>query len=99
MSVYSLICQSDNKKNFSGHAIVEINNGIKTLISYKTEVAHIINNHAYITGFYSRTTTRHIKEFLSQEGFKAINKDQMNADYFISMDSKKLQELRRSAAV
>ena len=41
----------------------------KELFSYRTLVAKIENGKAYVKGSYSRTTTRHIKEFLLQNGF------------------------------
>lgn len=51
------------------------------LISYSTKVAEIKNGKAHIFGWYSATTTRHIKEFLQQNGFKTGTKAQLEKMY------------------
>lgn len=51
------------------------------LISYYTEVAYIKDCKAYVNGLYSQTTTRHIKEFLIQHGFKVESSKQIIEDY------------------
>ena len=71
----------DTRASFYGKAKVINENGKLTLISYNTEVAYIKNNRAYVLGSWSITTTRHIKEFLKQNGFKAENTNQMLNDY------------------
>ena len=81
---YLLECRYDRRVSFYGKARVEImENGAIVLISYNTNVAIIKNNKAYINGIYSQTTLRHIKEFLKQHNFKAINKTQIRQDYLI----------------
>jgi hypothetical protein len=59
-----------SNKSFYGKANVEVENGIITLYSYNTPVAEIRNGKAKVFGYYSRTTTRHTKDFLMQNGFK-----------------------------
>jgi len=71
----------DSRKSFYGKAIVREENGKKILTSYSTDVAFIENGKATVKGIYSETTTRHIKEFLIQNGFKADNSKQIMADY------------------
>lgn len=77
----------DNHKSFYGKAIVfEIGSTIKELYSYGTLVAVMqvdayCEKHVFVTGTYSPTTLRHIKEFLKQEGFRADSKKQIEADY------------------
>ena len=72
----------DKRKSFYGKAKV-----IKTvkgsyLISYSTKVAEIDTEQRVIVfGSYSPTTTRHIKEYLKQNGFKADNTKQILKDY------------------
>lgn len=51
------------------------------LQSYNTIVAEIKNGKAKIFGWYSSTTTRHIKEFLQQFGFKIGTKTQLEKMY------------------
>lgn len=75
--------QYDSRKSFYNKATVEIcdDRTIK-LFSYNTLVAYITpENKAVILGFHSNTTTRHIREFLKQNGFIANNKAQMIKDY------------------
>ena len=81
MNNYELECIFDSKKSFYGKANIREEEGKKILISYSTEVCFIENDIPFIKGFYSNTTLRHIKEFLSQNGFKAISKKQMEKDY------------------
>lgn len=90
--MYELMCQYDTRESFYGKARVvvkynENNRGIfvKELYSYNTLVARVIDDNketrAEILGQFSSTTTRHQKEFLLQEGFKADNMKQMLKDY------------------
>jgi len=62
----------DGAKSFYGKANVftsyDNGNVVMELISYTTLVAKIEDGRAYVKGSYSRTTTRHIKEFLLQNG-------------------------------
>lgn len=74
--------QYDSRKDFYEKArVIDEGNGNKTLISYSTEVAKIENGKPIVKGLYSATTTRHIKEFLKQNGFKAENSKQIMQDY------------------
>ena len=73
----------DSRNSFYGKAKVELDENQIILYSYGTLVAFIENGGAYITGDYSQTTLRHIKEFLLQNGFVAINKKQMMKDYAV----------------
>ena len=73
----------DSRNSFYGKAKVEVLENRINLYSYETLVAYIENGVAYITGDYTQTTLRHIKEFLLQNGFVAINKKQMMEDYAV----------------
>ena len=79
---YELEARSDSRKSFYKKARVEVlDNGDKILTSYNTEVAKIINGKAIVLGQWSQTTSRHIKEFLKQEGFKVDDTKQVMKDY------------------
>jgi hypothetical protein len=71
----------DSRKSFYKKAKVRNENGKTILQSYGTDVARIEEGKPKISGFYSATTTRHIKEFLKQGGFKAESKKQIIKDY------------------
>ena len=73
----------DSKQSFYEKAKVEIDGNRIILYSYGSYVAFIENDVAYITGDYTQTTLRHIKEFLLQNGFVAISKKQMMEDYAV----------------
>jgi len=81
MLMYLLIPKYDSRKSFHGKATVEDDLKRKTLYSYHTEVAYIENGRAVVTGIYSPTTLRHIKDFLKQNGFEAKDKHQILRDY------------------
>jgi hypothetical protein len=83
LNEYYLECRYDSRASFYGKAVVKVYENKKILYSYNTMVAYIENGKATIEGFYSQTTTRHIKEFLKQNGFYADSKKQMMKDYFI----------------
>ena len=70
-----------NVKSFYRKARVLKNDDTIQLISYSTKVAEIKNGKAHIFGWYSATTTRHIKEFLQQNGFKTGTKEQLEKMY------------------
>jgi len=78
---YELRCIHNNRKSFYNKAVVIIENNKTILRSYHTDVAYIENGQAIVKGAFSNTTTRHIKEFLLQNGFKADNWKQINRDY------------------
>ena len=72
----------DSRNSFYGKAKVEVLENRINLYSYETLVAYIENGATpYVNGDYNQTTLRHIKEFLLQNGFVAINKKQIMADY------------------
>lgn len=78
---YDLSPQKDSRKSFYGKARVENENGKVVLYSYNTRVAEIEGGKAKVFGLYSATTTRHIKDFLYQNGFKVENSKQIINDY------------------
>lgn len=79
---YDLRAMYDCRASFYGKARVRNNDGDLELISYNTRVAVIYpDKTATIYATYSATTLRHIKEFLLQNGFKAVDKKQIEADY------------------
>lgn len=73
----------DGSKSFGGKAIVTMDNGTRTLLSYATEVASINKDDRTFTvnGFYSATTARHINAFLMNEGAtdKHLTKSEIKA--------------------
>jgi hypothetical protein len=77
----NLAPQYDSRKSFYGKAKVYEEDGKKVLVSYDTRVAEIENGKPKVFGLYSQTTTRHIKDFLQQNGFKAESSKQIMADY------------------
>lgn len=81
MEIYELTTIHDARKSFYHKAIVKIDGTVKRLYSYETLVAWIDESGAHVKALYSATTTRHIKEFLKQHGFKADSGKQMIEDY------------------
>lgn len=75
----------DSRKSFYGKATEIYYDGKIELQSYSTIVAYIKDGKAVVTGWYSQTTSRHIKEFLKQHGFRADNKAQILKDYYKEM--------------
>lgn len=84
----------DNRKSFYGKATTRKEGNKLILKSYNTDVAFIVginedrntntNNDklkAIVNGLYSNTTTRHIKEFLKQNGFKAETSKDILKEY------------------
>jgi len=78
-----LIPQFDRAKGFYSKACVEtyLGSSLKSLFSYDTLVAQVRGDFAVVYDTYSNTTLRHIKEFLMQNGFRAIDKEQIISDY------------------
>lgn len=76
----------DSRKSFYGKAKVFVEGNDKTLISYQTRVAEIKDGKPIVYGLYSNTTTRHIKDFLKQNGFKAESSKQIMQDYGVKKD-------------
>lgn len=70
-----------NVKSFYGKARVLKENGVIKLLSYDTVIAEIKDNKVHINGFYSQTSTRHLKEFLKQYGFKTGTRQQLEKMY------------------
>jgi hypothetical protein len=71
----------DARASFYGKAKIRKEGNKLILQSYNTDVAVIENGRATVFGTYSMTTSRHIKEFLLQNGFKADNTKQIMKDY------------------
>jgi hypothetical protein len=69
----------DGAKSFYGKAFVTSCAGRLKLWSYGTLVAEIdtSNHSAHVYNIASRTTLRHIREFLLQHGFEAANMKQI----------------------
>lgn len=71
-----------NQKSFYGKAkVIKLDDSI-LLQSYSTIVAEIKDGKAKIFGWYSATTTKHIKEFLAQNGFGLGTKAQLEKLYY-----------------
>ncbi len=70
------------QKSFYGKAKIIREKGIIKLKSYDTIIAEIKNGKLHINGFYSATTTRHLKEFMRQNGFTTGTKKQLEKMYF-----------------
>lgn len=90
-----LIPRFDTQKSFYKKAKVKEYNGKKVLQSYKIDVAEIIGGKPHVKGLYSDTTTRHIKEFLRQSGFKAESSKQILKDYGLKSDAKTKKQLKK----
>lgn len=71
----------DSRNQFYGKAKVRQEGKKRILKSYNTDVAFIENEKVKVKGMFSQTTTRHIKEFLKQQGFKADTSKQILKDY------------------
>lgn len=76
---YKLESIYSTQKSFYGKAFVtELNNGHKILTSYNTDVCELDeNNNIVEIGYYSRTTVKHINEFLLQHGQKGMTKKEI----------------------
>lgn len=72
----------DRRKSFYKKAyITRDKDGTVHLISYTTEVAYVKKGKLHINGFYSNTTLRHIKEFISQMGYTNGTKTELEKMY------------------
>lgn len=87
--------QYDTRKSFHKKAKIREYGDRKVLQSYTTDVAEIINGKPIVKGLYSDTTTRHIKEFLRQSGFKADSSKQILKDYSFKEDKKAKAKLNK----
>ena len=67
-------------KSHYGKAQVEyLENGHKVLYSYNTKVCELDNNNNIIDiGYYSATTSRHINDFLQQNGLEKMSKKEID---------------------
>lgn len=73
----------DSRKDFYNKAEVEVTpTGLK-LYSYNTLVAEIDNNVPIVYNMQSQTTTRHVREFLLQNGFEVKNKKEIESKYYV----------------
>ena len=84
---YELAPVFDSHKSFYGKARVKVDGNTLQLVSYSTVVAIVTYlpdgaKLARITGVYSRTTTRHIREFLRQHGFKPGREAELISEFY-----------------
>ena len=70
---------SNSQKSFYNKAVVITTNAMTVLKSYNTVIAMIDKdtNKLTIYGWYSKTTALHLNSFLIQNGFKAMNKNEI----------------------
>jgi len=68
-----------NQKSFYGKAQVEYTpDNHKILYSYNTKVCELnADNQIIEIGYYSQTTSRHINDFLQQNGYKKMSKKEI----------------------
>ena len=87
--IYDLNPQFDSRKSFYGKAKVDTGdkNDKNKLYSYNTLVAEIKDGKPVVYGTYSATTLRHIKDWLQQNGFRAVSAKQILADYGVKEES------------
>jgi hypothetical protein len=85
----------DRRKSFYGKAKVFVEGNDKTLISYSVKVAEIKDGKPIVYGLYSNTTTRHIKDFLKQNGFKAETSKQIMQDYGVKKMNYKVKQKKK----
>ena len=78
-NTYQLESIYSTQKSFYGRAVVDVlDNGHKILTSYNTDVCELDENNNIIEiGYYSRTTARHINEFLMQHGHNKMTKKEI----------------------
>ena len=78
-NTYQLESIYSTQKSFYGKAVVDVlDNGHKILTSYNTDVCELDENNNIIEiGYYSRTTARHINEFLMQHGHNKMTKKEI----------------------
>lgn len=71
-----------SQKSFYSKAKIIRENGTIKLKSYDTIIAEIKNGKLHINGFYSATSTRHLREFMKQMGFEIGTKKELEKMYF-----------------
>ncbi len=79
MGFYELKPHFANVKSFYGKARIKKIGGDVQLISYSTHVAGVKDGKPYVKGFYSTTTSRHIKEFFQQMGYTINSRKDIEA--------------------
>lgn len=96
MKNYLLPAVHTSQKSFYGKACVTTHeNGTRVLTSYSTEVAEIdSDDNLTIHGYYSATTSKHIKEFILQElGLKNdIDFKTIQGTTFVTLTNKRTGE-------
>jgi hypothetical protein len=83
-NIYGLKPKYDSAKSFYRKAMVETDGNAKKLYSYDTLVASVKNGVGEVYNLQSKTTTRHVREFLLQEGCDAGTQKQIYQDYFVN---------------
>lgn len=69
---------SHTKSHYGKAQVEHLENGHKVLYSYNTRVCELDNNNNIIDiGYYSATTSRHINDFLMQNGHEKMNKKEI----------------------
>ena len=76
---YNLKTIYSTQKSFYGKAtITELENGHKILTSYNTNVCELDkNNNIVEIGYYSKTTAKHVNEFIMQYGHNGMTKKEI----------------------
>jgi hypothetical protein len=64
-----------NIKRYASATEIELSNGTTVLVSYSTPVAAFVPGRGYVQSeeHYSRTTTKHIRDFLRRNGCSTNN--------------------------
>ncbi len=73
-----------SQQSFYGKALVKYGDNLKVLYSYLTPVAYVENGKQVITNddnLLSKTTMKHIHEFLNQYGFEDLPKQELIKKY------------------
>jgi len=103
-TITQLTTQFDSHKSFYGKALVYTNKGYTSLHSYDTVVATISpSKKITITGDYSNTTMRHLREFVKQ--YYAIDFDtslknvrKLAAEYWKPIHAKRAKDAKERDA-
>ena len=103
-TITELTTQFDSHKSFYGKALVNLDKGYTTLTSYNTVIATISpSKKITITGDYSRTTMRHLREFVKQyyamdfdTSLKNVRK--LAAEYWKPINAKRAKDIKASQA-
>ena len=69
---------SHTKSHYGKAQVEHLENGHKVLYSYNTKVCELDNNNNIVDiGYYSVTTSRHINDFLQQNGLAKMSKKEI----------------------